>query len=174
MFIFERNQHESTVFAAWCCVPDLFTTTIILKLEFWRACMCLLTPKSQFSVRSCAAPVGIQSGRIKNTAMTASSSYNVFHGPYLARLHRSRTGRYMGAWVARIRNANQYLQIALGRPMKITGIATQGRHDANQWVTRYLVAFSQDNMHFEYYMEYGNFKVCIFCIVQVSDARKKH
>ena len=102
--------------------------------------------------------------------MTASSSYNVFHGPYLARLHRSRTGRYMGAWVARIRNANQYLQIALGRPMKITGIATQGRHDANQWVTRYLVAFSQDNMHFEYYMEYGNFKVC--CWVTKREARQ--
>ena len=123
------------------------------------AYVCSVTPKSQFPVRPCAAPVGIQSGRIKNTAMTASSSYNAFHGPYLARLHRSRTGRYMGAWVARIRNANQYLQIALGRPMKITGIATQGRHDANQWVTRYWVAFSQDNMHFEYYMEYGNFKV---------------
>ena len=91
--------------------------------------------------------------------MTASSSYNVYHGPFLARLHRSRTGRFMGAWVARIRNANQWLQIALGRPMKLTGIATQGRADANQWVTRYLVAFSQDNMHFEYYMEYGNFKV---------------
>ena len=124
--------------------------------------MCLVNPKSQFPVRPCAAPVGMQSGRIKNTAMTASSSYNVFHGPYLARLHRFRTGRYMGAWVARIRNANQYLQIALGRPMKITGIATQGRHDANQWVKRYLVAFSQDNMHFEYYMEYGNFKVWYF------------
>lgn len=91
--------------------------------------------------------------------MTASSSYNVFHGPFLARLHRTRTGRYMGAWVARIRNSNQWLQVALGRPMTITGIATQGRHDANQWVTRYLVAFSQDNMHFEYYMEYGTFKV---------------
>lgn len=91
--------------------------------------------------------------------MTASSSYNVFHGAYLARLHRTRTGRYMGAWVARIRNANQWLQISLGRPMKITGIATQGRADANQWVTRYLVAFSLDKMHFEYYMEYGNFKV---------------
>lgn len=91
--------------------------------------------------------------------MTASSSYNVYHGPFLARLHRSRTGRFMGAWVARIRNANQWLQVALGRPMKLTGIATQGRADANQWVTRYFVAFSQDNMHFEYYMEYGNFKV---------------
>ena len=134
--------------------------------------MCVLTSKSQFSVRPCAAPVGIQSGRIKNTAMTASSSYNVFHGPYLARLHRSRTGRYMGAWVARIRNANQYLQIALGRPMKITGIATQGRHDANQWVTRYLVAFSQDNMHFEYYMEYGNFKVWNFQRASVSSKKK--
>lgn len=91
--------------------------------------------------------------------MTASSSYNVFHGPFLARLHRTRTGRYMGAWVARIRNSNQWLQVSLGRPMTITGISTQGRHDANQWVTRYLVAFSQDNMHFEYYMEYGTFKV---------------
>lgn len=112
-----------------------------------------------FLARPCAAPVGIQAGKIKNTAMTASSSYNVFHGPFLARLHRTRTGRYMGAWVARIRNSNQWLQVALGRPMTITGISTQGRHDANQWVTRYLVAFSQDNMHFEYYMEYGTFKV---------------
>ena len=119
----------------------------------------MITPKFHFPVRLCAIPVGIQGGRIKNTAMTASSSYNVYHGAYLARLHRSRTGRYMGAWVARIRNAIQWLQVALGRPMKITGIATQGRQDANQWVTRYLVAFSQDNMHFEYYMEYGNYKV---------------
>ena len=100
--------------------------------------------------------------------MTASSSYNVFHGAFLARLHRTRTGRYMGAWVARIRNSNQWLQVALGRPMTITGIATQGRHDANQWVTRYLVAFSQDNMHFEYYMEYGTFKVKL-CDGEISN-----
>ena len=98
--------------------------------------------------------------------MTASSSYNAFHGPYLARLHRTRTGRYMGAWVARIRNSNQWLQIALGQPMKITGIVTQGRQDANQWVTRYMVAFSQDNMRFEYYIEYGTYKVkCGLCKV---------
>ena len=92
--------------------------------------------------------------------MTASSTVNAYLGPYRARLHISGSGRFKGAWVPKIRNSNQWLQITLGRPMKITGIATQGRADAKQFVTRYLVAFSQDNVHFEYYMEYGNFKVC--------------
>ncbi|XP_068726460.1 uncharacterized protein, partial [Montipora capricornis] len=110
------------------------------------------------AARPCASPVGIQSGKIRNTAMTASSTVNAYLGPYRARLHISGSGRFKGAWVPKIRNSNQWLQITFGRPMKITGIATQGRADAKQFVTRYLVAFSQDNVHFEYYMEYGNFK----------------
>ena len=101
----------------------------------------------------------MQNGRIKNRAITASSFYNIWHAPYLARLRRSRSGRNVGGWVARIKNAHQWLQIFLGRPMKITGIDTQGRQDAKQWVRRYMIGFSQDNAHFEYYMQYGNYKV---------------
>ena len=97
---------------------------------------------------------------MRNTAITASSWKNRFNGPYLARLHLTRNGRYMGAWMTTIRNSNQWLQVALGRPMTITGIATQGNPDTNQWVRQYVVAFSQDKMHFEYYMQFGNVKVC--------------
>lgn len=112
------------------------------------------------SARPCASPVGLQSKAVRNTAITASSWKNKFNGPYLARLHLTRNGRYMGAWMTTIRNSNQWLQVALGRPMTITGIATQGNPDTNQWVRQYVVAFSQDKMHFEYYMQFGNLKVC--------------
>ena len=47
-----------------------------------------------------------------------------------------------GAWVAKYRNTRQWLQVDLRRPAKVTGVATQGRHDYSQWVTRYTVSYS--------------------------------
>ena len=80
--------------------------------------------------------------------MRASSSFNRFHGPFLARLHRRKRGRFVGAWCARHNNHNQWLQVDLGRTMKITGIATQGRGEVSQWVTYYWVRYSSDGSHF--------------------------
>ena len=37
--------------------------------------------------------------------------------------------------------------------VKATGIATQGRQDANQWVTKYIVSYSPDTTNFRYYSE---------------------
>ena len=91
--------------------------------------------------------------------MIASSFFDANHAPWLARLHRTRIGASKGAWVARHRNHGQWIQIDLGRPMRITGIATQGRQDANQWVRQYWLKFSQDALHFTYVTEYGNYKV---------------
>jgi len=91
--------------------------------------------------------LGIQSGKIKNAAMTASSQWDKFHAPFRARLHMPRQGRYIGSWSARHNNHNQWLKIFLGRTYRVTGIATQGRHDADQWVTAYYVYYSQDGVH---------------------------
>ena len=90
----------------------------------------------------------MQSGKIKNRAITASSSFNHFHSAWLSRLHRVKRGRYIGAWASKYRNYNQWLQVDLGYVMKITGIATQGRQDANQWVTVYRVYYSTDGIYF--------------------------
>lgn len=68
--------------------------------------------------------------------------------PWLARLHRPKRGRYVGAWVSRYNNHNQWLQVDLGRAMKITGIETQGRQDSNQWVTAYYVFYGTDGVYF--------------------------
>ena len=90
----------------------------------------------------------MQSGKIKNRAITASSSFNHFHRAWLSRLHRIKRGRYIGAWASKYRNYNQWLQVDLGYATKITGIATQGRQDANQWVTVYRVYYSTDGVYF--------------------------
>ncbi|CAH3022884.1 unnamed protein product [Porites evermanni] len=102
----------------------------------------------------CNRPVGIQNGRIRNSAMSSSSRWNNYHAPWLARLHRARSGRLMGAWSSRHNNHNQFLQVDMGRSMKLSGINTQGRQDADQWVTAYFILYSSDGTHFSYVREW--------------------
>lgn len=35
----------------------------------------------------------------------------------------------------------------------MTGCATQGRHDAEQWVKSYIITFSRDGSRYKYYKE---------------------
>ena len=108
----------------------------------------------------CNRPVGIQNGRIRNSAMSSSSRWDNYHAPWLARLHRARSGRLMGAWSSRPNNHYQFLQVDMGRSMKLSGINTQGRQDADQWVTAYFILYSSDGTHFSYVREWwDNVKV---------------
>lgn len=107
----------------------------------------------------CKMPLGIEDFRIPSGAFQASSFWNYNHGPDRARINMPSGRGRSGAWVARQRNANQWLQVELGRPAKVTGVATQGRHDAHQWVTSYTVSYSLDGKRFRAYLEYGRNKV---------------
>jgi len=44
--------------------------------------------------------------------------------------------------------------------MRITKVDTQGRHDADQWVTRYLLSSSLDGIHWQIYRFNSQDKVC--------------
>lgn len=109
--------------------------------------------------RVCSYPVGVQSGRIKNNQITASSMWNKYHAPYFGRLKRVRRGRYMGGWSARHNNHRQWIQVDLRRIIKLTVISTQGRKLAKQWVTRYTVSYSVDCVHFVPYKQRDRLKV---------------
>lgn len=97
--------------------------------------------------------------------MSASSQWDINHGAYLARLHRRRRGRYMGAWSSRYNNRYQWLQVDFGGAAKIIRLSTQGRQDANQWVTQFYVSHSLDRVHFSEYKERNSRKViCDFIL----------
>ncbi|EDO26928.1 predicted protein, partial [Nematostella vectensis] len=97
-------------------------------------------------------PSGISNGRLPNKYITASSEWDRFHAAWLARLHRKKKGRYVGAW-------NQYLQVNFRRAKKVMAVATQGRQDLNQWVTRYYLSYSLDGLHYTKYSLRGRVKV---------------
>lgn len=109
--------------------------------------------------RRCNRPMGLQTGAIKNSMVTASSQWDNYHAAFMGRLHWGRRGRYMGAWSAKHNNRYQYLQVDFGRAAKIIRIATQGRQDADQWVTQYYVMHSLDLLRFSEYKERNNRRV---------------
>lgn len=94
----------------------------------------------------CNSAVGIQSGRLKNSAFSASTSL-AKGNPFLARLHKHSRG-YLGSWVASRNDNNQWLAVDLGRTKRIIGINTQGDWNKNYFVRSYYVYYSQDNVKF--------------------------
>ena len=105
--------------------------------------------------------LGLEDYRIPSGLLRASSSYNYNHGPDRARINQPSGHGRVGAWVAKYRNVHQWLQVELVRPAKVTGVATQGRHDAYQWVSKYTVSYSLNGRVFKVYQEYGRSKVGI-------------
>ena len=87
-------------------------------------------------------------GAIKDAQITASSQYSLNHAAI--------QGIKQGAWSARNNDANQWLQIDLQASYtKVTAVASQGRDQVNQWVTKYKLQYSDNGVTFRYYREEG-------------------
>ena len=104
----------------------------------------------------CAEPLGKENLLIKDFQITASSEWASDHAASLARLNfKAGRGRRVG-WSARFNNASQWIQVALEKSTKLTGIATQGRNqEYRQWVTKYQLEYSDDGVNFQFYKEPG-------------------
>ena len=100
-----------------------------------------------------------ESGVIADSQITASSEWDVYHGPKRARLYTKEAGVGIGtgAWVSLANDLNQWLQVDLGKNTPVTHVATQGRnsYSPGQWVTRYKLQFSDDGVSFLFYKKQG-------------------
>ena len=109
-------------------------------------------------------PLGMEDGRILSGHLRASSSYNYNHGPNRARLNIYASHGRTGAWVAKYRSSNQWLQIDLRQMCIIKGIATQGRREAHQWVKTFQLSYSLYGARFRSYVSYGRVKVILLTL----------
>ena len=100
-----------------------------------------------FSADRCSMPLGAEDGRLVPGYFSASTYYNHYLAPWHGRVN------HRWSWSARYRRHGQWLQISLGGSSTIKAIATQGRQDAHQWVTKYTVGRSVDGMRFVHYTE---------------------
>lgn len=95
-------------------------------------------------------PLGMESGDITDDQITASSEYNSKYGWVHARLKKG------GFWAAKRNDANQWIQVDLGKIMTVKGVATQGRPSSYlQYVTKYKLQYSNDGQTFSDYKEEG-------------------
>ena len=95
----------------------------------------------------------MENGAISNGQITASSQWDDNYAAIQGRLNFKGNENKKGSWSARIIN-NQWLQVDLGSEhTHVTRVATQGRHDYPQWVTKYKLTYSNDGVNFQYYRE---------------------
>eukprot|EP00057_Strongylocentrotus_purpuratus_P014994 XP_011669468.1 PREDICTED: uncharacterized protein LOC105440709 [Strongylocentrotus purpuratus] len=93
-------------------------------------------------------PLGLESYIIPDSSLTASSEYSADKGVKRGRLNLVRDGNLKGGWIARTRDANQWIQVDLLDLYRITSVATQGRQDYSEWVKSYKLACSTDGKTF--------------------------
>ena len=107
----------------------------------------------------CLDALGMQNGRIPDSAISASSEYNAAFKAINGRLHfLLRLGRH-GAWATKTNDVFQYLQINFGDWTKVTRVVIQGRQDADQWVKSFSLSYGYDAVFFKDYKEDGVKKV---------------
>ena len=143
--------------------------TSVFQLLFFR--LCHHNHNGHFDFRHhfqtatfCNRALGLKSGRVKNKQITVSSVQNKHTVGPLGRLGQKKRGAYVGAWVARHNNHNQWFKIDFLGPVEVSKICTQGRDDTKQWVTRLTVSYSQDDLHWAMYRSLSSDKVidCTF------------
>ena len=102
--------------------------------------------------------LGMESGTITDSQLTASSDLDSNHAIERARLHTKETDVYSrGSWVSAINDLNQWYQVDLGIITPVTHVATQGRNSYSpaQMVTKYKLQFSDDGASFLFYKREG-------------------
>ena len=69
------------------------------------------------------------------------------------------------AWCPRTNDQNQWLQIRFAQRFEITRVATQGRHNAYNWVKSYTLNYSSDGLMFYQYRTNQNQTVSIVLLL---------
>ncbi|XP_058551844.1 contactin-associated protein-like 3 isoform X1 [Neofelis nebulosa] len=94
---------------------------------------------------SCDAPLA---STLPRASFSSSSELSSSHGPGFASLNR-RDGA--GGWSPRVSDKYQWLQIDLGERMEVTAVATQGGYGSSDWVTGYVLMFSDGGRNWQLY-----------------------
>ena len=99
--------------------------------------------------------LGLENGNIPDSAITASSIANSYYRADQGRLQAQYESGGYGSWLAGTSNNQQWFQVDFGSWTKVARVATQGRLNAAQWVTRFTLAYSYDGVFYKDYVEEG-------------------
>uniref|UniRef100_A0A7M4EB66 Retinoschisin 1 n=1 Tax=Crocodylus porosus TaxID=8502 RepID=A0A7M4EB66_CROPO len=108
-------------------------------------------------------PLGFESGAVTPDQISCSNpeQYTGWYSSWVANKARLNGQGFGCAWLSKFQDNSQWLQIDLKEIKVISGILTQGRCDADEWMTKYSVQYRTDeNLNWVYYKDQtGNNRV---------------
>ncbi|XP_054858797.1 lactadherin isoform X2 [Eublepharis macularius] len=151
-------QNRSSSFSALdmneCSSQPCKNGGICLDLESDYACKCTSPYLGRTCNIRCANLLGMETGAIANTQLTASSVHFGFlglqrWGPELARLNNK---GIVNAWTSSNYDRSPWIQVNLLRKMQLSGIMTQGarRVGRAEYIRTFKVSYSLDGHEFVY------------------------
>ena len=105
------------------------------------------------TIDGCDNKLGMEDGRIRDGQLTSSGDYPHFkyHGPTNARLNEAPRAATVGAWIAEKNDRDQWIQVAFGEAVNVTGVMIQGRKAGSEhYVSKFKVLYSDDSVHWTY------------------------
>ena len=149
----DRSTIYVKLYSNWICTDFLTNALIIIIITI------IITDNNDvgddddddYLLSACQDALGMESGAISDAQISASTEWNVSTAAIYGRLHLKANGSIPGAWSARTRDVNQWLQIDLiGQDSIVTRVATQGRNgNPNlQWVSKYQLQYSNNTVSF--------------------------
>ncbi|XP_077440913.1 contactin-associated protein-like 4 isoform X1 [Vanacampus margaritifer] len=91
---------------------------------------------------------------LPHSSFRSSSQLSGSHGPVYAKVNR-REGA--GGWSPLNSDRHQWLEVDLGRRTQITTVATQGRYGSSDWLTAYLLMFSDTGHNWKQHRQEDSF-----------------
>nr|XP_054772426.1 lactadherin-like [Lytechinus pictus] len=112
-------------------------------------------------VNSCnvsGRPLGLESGALPDSAISESGCYGT------GNLYCGRSGRLnaLSTWIPFYSNEYQWMQVQFESSYIITAVTVQGRHNAYQWVTSFVVSSSLDTITWTDYLSVYSGSVEVF------------
>uniref|UniRef100_A0A8C6WS08 Retinoschisin 1 n=1 Tax=Neogobius melanostomus TaxID=47308 RepID=A0A8C6WS08_9GOBI len=107
--------------------------------------------------------LGFESGFVTSDQISSSNQdqYSGWYSSWLPSKARLNNLGFGCAWLSKFNDQNQWLQIDLKEVSVVSGILSQGRCDADEWVTKYSVQYrTVDSLNWIYYKDQtGNNRV---------------
>ncbi|KAM9324201.1 coagulation factor VIII-like [Gastrophryne carolinensis] len=119
----------------------------------------------------CHQPLGISSGKIKDSQITASGHYGSWV-PYLARLGNSGA---INAWS--VKDLNSWIQVDFLEPLLVLSVQTQGAHQrfVSLYISQYIVFYSLNGEKWSQYQgNSSNNHMVFFGNVDSSSIHENH
>uniref|UniRef100_A0A8C4RKU7 Retinoschisin 1 n=1 Tax=Erpetoichthys calabaricus TaxID=27687 RepID=A0A8C4RKU7_ERPCA len=108
-------------------------------------------------------PLGFEAGAVTADQISCSNEdqYVGWYSSWTSNKARLNGQGFGCAWLSKFQDTSQWLQIDLKDVKVISGILTQGRCDADEWMTKYSVQYrSDENLNWVYYKDQtGNNRV---------------